>query len=367
MTSAGSGRPEILTPRARALLPVFLVVLVGLAVYQLWYTVPDRVQLAGPTMGTTWSVVLAGDGHTRNDLTSARQAIVDRLERVNGLMSTWDPDSELSRLNAHTGPGPFPVSADTMQVLALARAVSQRTGGAFDVTVGPLVAAWGFGAGARLPGQGPDAAELRELRSRVGYQMLELDEADGTVTKARPDLRCDLSAIAKGYGVDEVARGLEGLGWTDYLVEVGGEVRVRGERPEGGPWRVGIERPDQAMRMVQGVVALRDRSMATSGDYRNFYEVEGERRSHIVDPRTGRPVTHGVASVSVVAREAVLADAWATALTVLGPDEGLALAEAEGLAAYFLVRSGPDRFEARASSTFPPVRGDAVGSEAEAE
>jgi thiamine biosynthesis lipoprotein len=367
MTSAGSGRPEILTPRARALLPVFLLLLVGLAVYQLWYTLPERVQLTGPTMGTTWSVVLRGEGRTRNDLTEARAAIVSALDRVNALMSTWDPASELSRLNDHAGSEPFPLSPQTLEVLALAREVSERTGGAFDVTVGPLVAAWGFGADARVPGEGPDPAELAGLRARVGYRQLAIDLDGGTVTKGRPDLQCDLSAIAKGYGVDEVARALDARGWTDYLVEVGGEVRARGERPGGGPWRVGIERPDEASRVVQGVVAIADRAMATSGDYRNFYEIDGERRSHIVDPRTGRPVTHRVASVSVIHERAVEADAWATALTVLGPQEGLALAEAEGLAVYFLVRTAPEHFEAVASSRFPPLLGDEVGSPAEAE
>ncbi|MCG8589889.1 MAG: FAD:protein FMN transferase [Proteobacteria bacterium] len=367
MTSAGSGRPEILTPRARALLPVFLATLIGLAVYQLWYTLPDRVGLSGPTMGTTWAVVLGGEGHTRNDLLAARERITAELDRVNGLMSTWDPDSELSRLNAHAAPSPFALSPDTLDVLDLARQVSEWTGGAFDITVGPLVAAWGFGAGARIPGEGPDAAELAALRERVGYRMLALDLEARTATKARPDLRCDLSAIAKGYGTDAVARALDELGWENYLVEVGGEVRVRGQRPGGGPWQVGIERPEEGDRVAQGVVPLSDLALATSGDYRNFYEVGGERRSHIVDPRTGRPVAHALASVSVVHAQAVLADAWATALTVLGPEEGLALAEEHGLGAYFLVRTEGDGLEAHATSGFPGFLETAVGDASEAE
>jgi thiamine biosynthesis lipoprotein len=366
MTSENRGRPEILTPRARALLPVFLVTLLGLAVYQLWYTLPARVQLSGSTMGTTWSVVLRGEGHTRNDLIAARESITAQLTTVDRLMSTWDPDSELSRFNRHALPAPFTLSSETLYVLALARSVSERSGGAFDVTVGPLVGAWGFGAGARVPGTEPDAAELEELRARVGYEMLSIDTEKRTVSKARVDLQCDLSAIAKGYAVDSVARALDDLGWEAYLVEVGGEVRVRGERPGGGLWQVGIERPDEAARAVQAVVLLTDTSMATSGDYRVFYQVEGERRSHVVDPRTGRPVTHNVASVSVVHREAALADAWATALTVLGFDEGFALAESEGLGAYFLARTGPDRFASFATSHFPALREPLLGSRAEA-
>jgi thiamine biosynthesis lipoprotein len=346
-----------------------------MAVYQLWYTLPGRVQLSGRTMGTTWSVVLSGEGRTRSDLVRARDTIHERLASVDGLMSTWNPESELSRFNRHATRDPFPLSSQTLEVLRLAREVSDRTGGAFDVTVAPLVAAWGFGAHARVPGAEPDPAELAELRSRVGYRRLTLDLPPGTASKDDPDVLCDLSAIAKGFAVDEVARALEGQGWSDYLVEVGGELRAGGERPGGGPWNVAIERPDdQSVGTIRGVVQLSGRAMATSGDYRNFYEVGGQRRSHIVDPRTGRPVTHRLASVSVVHLDAVRADAWATALAVLGPDEGLALAEAQGLAAYFLVRpasrAGSERLLARATSTFPALleRGPAreVGSEASA-
>jgi thiamine biosynthesis lipoprotein len=153
-----------------------------------------------------------------------------------------------------------------------------------------------------------------------------------------------------------VARALAELGWTDFLVEVGGEVRARGRRPAGGPWRVGIERPDPEGRAVHGVVELADLSMATSGDYRSFYEQGGKRLGHIVDPRTGRPVRHRLASVSVVHRDAVLADAWATGLAVLGPEEGLAIAEAAGLDAYFILRTGSGGFEILATPGFPRVR-----------
>ena len=225
--------------------------------------------------------------------------------------------------------------------------------GGDEIAVGPLVAAWGFGAGARAPGHGPAGAELAALRERIGFGLLEIDLSAGTARKQHPQLVCDLSAIAKGFAVDEVAHALSQLGWTDFLVEVGGEVRAAGERPEGGAWRVGIERPDEASRAVQGVVVLRDAAMATSGDYRSFYEVEGRRLSHLVDPRTGRPITHQLASVSVVHPEAILADAWATALAVLGPEAGLARAEAEGIEAYFLVRADGDAFVARRTPGFP--------------
>ena len=344
-----------LRARARVLLPVFLLILTVLAVRQLWWLAPARIVLSGPTMGTTWSVTLDARGHGRGDLGPARAAIDGRLAKVNHLMSTWDPDSELSRFNRHASTEAFRLSPETLEVLGLAQEISEKTHGAFDVTVQPLVAAWGFGAGARAPGHGPEAAELEAIRQRVGFRLLELDPMAGTARKRRPDVECDLSAIAKGFAVDEVARALSVLGWADFLVEVGGEVRAHGRRPEGGAWRVGIERPDAEGRVVQTVVALADAVMATSGDYRSFYEEGGKRLTHIVDPRSGRPVGHSLASVSVVHREAVRADAWATALTVLGPEEGFTRAEAEGIAAYFLVRSEGGSFEARSTRAFPAL------------
>lgn len=323
---------------------------------------PDRTVLSGPTMGTTWAVTLNTAGRGPDDVDAARTAIDRTLVHVNALMSNWDPESEISHLNRHAGPGPFVVSPETFAVLELAQQVSAASEGAFDVTVGPLVAAWGFGVGARTPGDDPSPAELAALRARVGWRQLTLDPRTRGVTKARPDVEIDLSAIAKGFGVDAVARALDGLGWRDYFVEIGGEVRVRGERPGGGPWRVGIERPaddpgeDVARRRVQGVIEIGDRALATSGDYRNVYVQAGERRAHFIDPRTGRPAAHAPASVSVLADAAMVADAWATALSVLGPDEGFALAESEGLAAWFILRGADGGFEVRATAGFPEVR-----------
>jgi thiamine biosynthesis lipoprotein len=336
---------------------VFLVVLVFFATRQLWLDVPERVQLVGGTMGTTWSVILPGAGRSRSEIDDAKLAIQRQLDRVDALMSTWDAESELSRLNAHRSELSFPVSPATFEVLRLAREVSERSGGAFDVTVRPLVGAWGFGAGASAQGQEPDATALAALRGRVGYAMVELDLAKGQVRKLRPDVEVDLSAIAKGFAVDEVARALERLGFESFFVDGGGEVRCRGTRPEGGAWRVGIERPDSEGRVIQAWLELQDRAMATSGDYRSYYERGGRRLSHIVDPRTGAPVQHDGASVSVVHGQAAVADAWATALSVLGPEQGLAAAEREGLAAFFLVRDGEGGFDARATTTFPEVRG----------
>ncbi|MCP3986321.1 MAG: FAD:protein FMN transferase [bacterium] len=338
-----------MTPRARRLLPIFLLVLVALTARTLWCQAPGKTLLVGQTMGTSWSVTLVEPDPR------AREAIQARLDAVNAAMSTWDPDSELSRFNAHASSEPFPLSSETLGVMSLAREVSEATGGAFDVTVRPLVAAWGFGAGARIPGAGPVDEDLVALRARVGFERLVLDPAGGTAQKRHPQLEVDLSAIAKGFGVDEVARALSELGHERFLVEVGGEVRALGERPAGGSWRLAIERPEPDGRAVHAVVELRDLAMATSGDYRSFYEQEGERLTHIVDPRVGRPVSHGLASVSVVHQNAATADAWATALTVLGPDEGPRVAVASGIAAYFIVRTPQGSYETRRAGQFPPV------------
>jgi thiamine biosynthesis lipoprotein len=335
---------------------VFLVLLIVLATRQLWCAAPPRAELTGAAMGTRWSLVLGASGRSRADVERARAAVEEAIAAVELHMSTWDPDSELSRFNRHASSEPFALSPDTLAVLAIAREVSERSGGAFDVTVRPLVAAWGFGADARASGSPPSAAELATLRARVGFRLLELEPAAGVVRKRHPLLECDLSAVAKGFAVDRAAEALLDLGFADFLMELGGELRVGGERPGGGAWHVAIERPDPDARELQAGIELRDASLATSGDYRNFYAQGQERLSHLLDPRSGRPVRHGLASVSVVHREAAFADAWATALAILGPAEGFARAEAEGLGAYFIERSAAGEFSARATSRFPPVR-----------
>ena len=343
----------VIHPRARRLLPVFLVVLLTLTLWRLAGEAPrgGTLELAGATMGTRWSLKLHApeiDSAARSRLESEVQATLDRVE---GLMSTWDPDSELSRLNRHPEASPFPVSPATAGVLDVARRVSDLTGGAFDVTVRPLVSAWGFGATDRAPVP-PDPAELEALRDRVGYRLLRIDLPTGRVSKARPDVEIDLSAIAKGFGVDEAARTLLERGHRNFLVEVGGELRASGLRSDGRPWRVAIERPDAAGRAIHRVVGLTDRALATSGDYRNYYERDGRRFSHLIDPRTAAPVTHDLASVSVIHESATWADALATALSVLGPEEGAALAEREGLAVHFIVRGAGGALRSESTSAF---------------
>lgn len=313
-------------------------------------------EFGGATMGTTYSVKVVADdlgGDGRNRIAAV---IEEKLDEVNRLMSTWDPESELSRLNRHRSSEPFPVSPPTLEVLRVAESVSEVSGGAFDMTVGPLVGAWGFGAdGTEASPPGP--GELERLRERVGYELVTLDPIASEVTKANPDTVCDLSAVAKGYGVDRVADALLALGFTDFLVEVGGEIKARGRKDAATPWRVGIEAPDESARQVHRAIELRDAAMATSGDYRSFYVQDGARISHIIDPRSGRPIDHDLGSVSVTHQQAVYADAWATALLVLGPEAGLELAKREGLAAYFIVREADGSFRSFASTAFEALAG----------
>jgi thiamine biosynthesis lipoprotein len=322
---------------------------------------PTKAVLSGQSMGTTWSVIASLPDDTLHELEAGQRVVEERLQTVERLMSNWDRDSELSRFNRHASTAPFRLSPETLEVLSLARQVSEKTAGAFDVTVGPLVSAWGFGAGARAQTRRPGAVEIAKLRERVGFRFLGLSPSESTAHKRRADVVCDLSGIAKGFAVDAAARALTELGWTDFVIELGGDVRASGRRTDGEIWRVGVERPDAGGRIVHAVVDLADRAMATSGDYRSFRIESNEagedvRLSHIIDPRTGRPVSHALASVSVVREDAALADAWATALLVLGLERGRELADAEGIGAFFITRTGGDTFAAEATRQFPDVQ-----------
>lgn len=304
---------------------------------------------SGPTMGTTFVVKIAAPDLDARELADIQSAIRESVDAVDRSMSTYKPESELSRFN-RSGDQPFVLSDDFLEVMAVAEDVGRRSGGAFDVTVGPLVDAWGFG-----PGEWngiPDDGLIESLMSSTGWDHLALDADSGTLRKTEPSVRIDLSAIAKGFAVDRVWRTLHDRGYTDLMIEIGGEIRAGGLNEQGHPWRIGIERPDETGREVQVTLLLRDLALATSGDYRNFRDLEHQRISHTIDPRTGRPVEHHLSSVSIVGRRCVEADAWATALTVLGPEEGRAVAEENGLDALFILRT-PSGFETTTAGNFP--------------
>ena len=297
----------------------------------------------GRSMGTTWSVRLVGAAVLRRE--PVREAIQAALDEVVTQMSTWEPDSDLCRFNRaapgtwHSLPGSF------HEVLACAREVARHSDGAFDPTAGALVDAWGFGPVARQAV--PDDARLAILRARRGWQRLDLDLAR-RAARQPGGLALDLSAIAKGFGVDLVARRLDALGLASHLVEVGGELRGSGVKPDGQPWWVRLEHPVDGTDDT--VLALHGLSVATSGDYRRWFEHEGTRYSHTIAPHDGQPIRHGLASVTVLHPQCMLADAWSTALNVLGPEAGPALANRLGLAARFLVRDGTGFVERRSAA-----------------
>ena len=291
-------------------------------------------QFAGRTMGTEYAVTVSGGSGCNGALSDL---VVDELRSVNAQMSTWQPDSELSRFNRARAGEWVTVSEDLAGVVTLAQDLARQSGGAFDVTVGPLVDLWGFGVRERrgIPG----TKEIAAVAASVGYRFLEARPSPPALRKLVDGLRVDLSGIAKGHGVDRLAALLDARGCTDYLIDIGGEVGVRGLGPRHVPWRIGIEMPEAGGGVESGtVLSLSEGAVATSGDYRNFRTVGGARFSHTIDPRTGRPVAHDLASVTVLAERAALADGLATLINVLGPEDGLAFARRRGLAALVLMR-----------------------------
>lgn len=299
---------------------------------------------AGAVMGTRWNARILDriDDEHAVALAEKTQAALDAVDRA---MSTYKPESDVSRFNKAAAGTKVEVSAETVTVVAEAMALHEMSDGAFDATVAPLVQAWGFGAGADA--RPPDQARLTTLRERVGTPHLDLDRKGQTLAKDKDGVRLDLSAVAKGFAVDQAAAALQVQGKARFMIEVGGEVVVRGTAPGGRPWRLGIETPDAAPGTVQEVVPMRDAALATSGDYRNVRMVEGKRMSHTIDPRTGRPVEHALASVSVIAASCMRADGLATTLSVLGPEDGMRFCEAHNVAATFLVRREDGSFDAR--------------------
>jgi thiamine biosynthesis lipoprotein len=308
--------------------------------------------LSGPTMGSTWTVrLLKLPGTCSRD--QVQMAVQEVLDRVENQMSTYRPDSDLSRFNRSRTTEWVSIPRDFAEVVNQARLVSEQTGGAFDVTVGPLVNLWGFGPThpAGEFGTVPSDSMIEEARRHVGYRLLDVRLKPPAIRKSDPQAYVDLSAIAKGYAAGLVGDRLEELGAKDYLVLVGGEVRSRGLSHLGRPWHVGLETPTPGTRRVLYTVELKDLALSTSGDYRNFFESGGHRYCHEINPATGRPTTHASASVTVAHASNAYADAMATALMVLGPKEGYALAQKLNLAAMFITRSD-DHFETSSTPQF---------------
>jgi len=293
------------------------------------------IQLHGATMGTTWSATVLSE-ELGTDPKTLESQLQQHLDHINALMSTYRPDSEISRFNDQSSSEWFPVSAETAEVIALSQQVSELTGGAFDISVGPLVELWGFGAKERSQ-KLPTDEQVHDLLGRIGYRKLLLRQNPPAIKKLVPQLRIDLSAVAKGYAVDDLAAFLKTAGGKNFLVEVGGEMRIAGQRRKDTPWRVAIENPLEGRREVETIFPLAPTAVATSGNYRNFYIEDGQRYAHTIDPVTGRPARHKLASVTVLDLTCAWADALATALMVMGEEQGRQFCTKQGVAAFFLI------------------------------
>lgn len=289
-------------------------------------------------MGTTYHIKVSSELSSQETVVMEK-AIDDVLLQVNESFSTYIETSEVSTFNQNKSHEEQVKSAEFIRVLEEALRISDATQGAYDITVGPLVNLWGFGPSFQADDV-PTDAEIKQAKLAVGYKNIVVNNTRKAIKKLNPDIYIDFSSIAKGYGVDKVANFIESKGHANYMVEIGGEMRVKGNNPEGNKWRIAVENPDSVERSIHQVINVSDTAIATSGDYRNFFEKDGVKYSHTIDPTTGRPVQLSLASVTVLADSSMTADAWATAFMVLGSKKGYDLAIEANLAVLFLVKDG---------------------------
>lgn len=305
--------------------------------------------LSGPTMGTVFNLKYHPTQDPLNDIETIRLAVRQLLDGIEAKMSTYQPESEVSRFNRAPVGQWVDISAETLKVVQIARTVSEITEGAFDISVAPLVNLWGFGPDFSTDFI-PDDQAIYDALKQIGYDALETRANPPGLLKKRA-VSIDLSGVAKGYAVDQVAELFDRMGLTAYMVEIGGEIRIRGKKTDGHIWKIGVEAPRTQARSVQHILDVSDWAMATSGDYRNFFEKDGKRYSHTIDPVTGRPVAHHLASVTVLTHETARADALATALMVMGPEKAILFANAQRLAVLLIIRDG-DGFTEVSSESF---------------
>ncbi|WP_338557201.1 FAD:protein FMN transferase ApbE [Erwinia sp. E_sp_B04_7] len=295
--------------------------------------------LEGRTMGTFWRISLAGVAPERKE--SLQKAVQQRLDEDDRQLSTWKKDSVLSRFNQYSGSDPQPVSDNMADIVTLSLRIGKKTAGAMDITVGPLVNLWGFGPD-KQPVTSPNQAQINSAKALTGLQHLQvIQRAEGAyLQKDLPGLYVDLSTVGEGFATDHLARLMEQEGINSYLVSVGGAVLTRGKNAQGDPWKVAIQKPTDKENAVQAVVDLQGHGISTSGSYRNYYELDGKRISHVIDPTTGRPIQHKLVSATVIATTALEADGWDTGLMVLGGEKAKALALREHLAVYLIEKQG---------------------------
>jgi len=310
----------------------------------------QQTVLEGKTMGTFWRVSTVAITPERAQALRVKiQALLDGDDQ---LLSTWKSDSALMRFNQATTTAPWPVSEAMADIVTTSLRVGAKTNGAMDITVGPLVNLWGFGP-QKLPVKTPDQGQIDAAKARTGLQHLQvINQAQQQyLQKDLPDLFVDLSTVGEGYAADHLARLMEQEGISRYLASVGGALVSRGMNAHGEPWRVAIQKPTDRENAVQAVVDINGHGISTSGSYRNYYELDGKRISHVIDPQTGRPIEHKLVSVTVIAPTALEADAWDTGLMVLGKEKAQAVAQREGLAVYMISREG-DTFTSWMSPQF---------------
>lgn len=310
-----------------------------------------HVEIADEVMGTTMKIEAVSRSLTKDELNRAVLDAIEAAKKVDGLMSTWKDDSEISKLN-RAEPGEWvALSPETYAVLVAAIEVSKKTEGAFDVTVGPLVDLWGFGPKSpAMPTTVPTDEQVEAAKAAVGYEHIVIDANNRRAARDAAGVEVDLGGIAKGYAVDLAIAVLKDRGVKDALVEIGGETAAIGLTEKNGPWVIGIRHPNRAPPRFLTTIELGDSVIATSGDYFNVYELKGRLYSHIIDPTTGTPITNNVCSVTVLAKECALADALATGLMVMGPEKGMKLVESmAGVEAIIAWRTGKGTIEAKAS------------------
>jgi len=334
-----------------------LVLLFGLAACT-EQTTKQPVRLQGQIFGTFWLATLP-DEWTAEQVKVLQAGIEKELEKVDQAMSTYKPDSELNHFNQAPLNKWVKLSEPLFEVLNISQAVAVTSQGAFDVTLGGLVNLWSFGPEAR-PESIPDTGLLKERLDETGYQYLELDIKRQAARRLHNSF-IDLSGVAKGYAVDKVAEWLKQQGVNNFLVNVGGEIVVAGYRAEEQPWRVGIEVPDGSQQTAHHILPLINNSIATSGDYRNFYEIDGRRMSHTINPKTGWPIEHNLASVTVIHPSNAVADAWATAFMVLGAEAGLSLANRENIKVLLISREN-ERWKTQISKSLQEALGPELTS-----
>ncbi len=291
----------------------------------------STIKVSGRTMGTTWDAALCDSKRSEKDV---RNLIQGRLDELEAIFTNWHAESPVSRFNASPSMNWQPVPRELVEVVRFAREISEATDGAFDVTCAPLLDLWGFGAKGRVKTP-PSEQTIQEVKAHCGWQKLEFQMNPPALRKTDPELQINVSALVEGYAGDDLKQRLIDLGISNFLLNTG-EFTAHGHNGKGEPWTVGIQEPDAVQGKMVTAIPLTNQAMATSGTYRQFFEFEGVRYPHVLDARTGKPVVHHLPSVSVISDSCLIADGWATALLILGPIKGPALAKERGISAFFL-------------------------------